>query len=71
MNRKLLSKEAQEYISTHLQDDVNKIALAKSVFEGISSRELAGQIAAKKKSLHKLPTWYHQDQIFSFPTLGI
>lgn len=71
MNQKILSSEVQEYIIKHIKDDVNKIALAKPVFEGISSTELAGQIATKKKSLYKLPTWYHQDYIYYPPLLSI
>jgi len=71
MNQKILTTEVQEYIRIHTNDDVNKIALSKPVFEGISSAELAGQIAAKKKSLHKLPTWYHCAQIYYPPLLSI
>lgn len=71
MNPKLLATEVQEYINAHIKDDVIKIALAKPVFEGISSKELAGQISAKKKSIHKLPTWYYQDDIYYPPLLSI
>ncbi|MES2653195.1 MAG: hypothetical protein V4663_15750 [Bacteroidota bacterium] len=71
MNKNILVPEVQEYIKTHIKDDVNKIALAKPVFEGVSSMELAGQIAAKKKSVHKLPTWYYQDYIYYPPLLSI
>lgn len=68
MNQKILTAEVQEYIKAHINDDVNKIALAKPVFEGVSSTELAGQIAAKKKSLHKLPSWFQKDNIY-YPSL--
>ncbi len=71
MNSRILSPEVQEYIKTHIKEDVNKIALAKPVFEGVSSMELAGQIAAKKKSLYKLPTWYHHNDIYYPPLLSI
>ena len=71
MNQKILSSEVQEYILKHIKDDVNQIALAKPVFEGVVSTELAGQIAAKKKSLHKLPTWYNQNYIYYPPLLSI
>lgn len=71
MNPKILTSEIQAYIKTHIDDNVNKIALSRSVFEGVSSTELAGQIAAKKKSLHKLPTWYHLDYIYYPPLLSI
>ena len=68
MNQKILSSEVQQYILKHITDDVNQIALAKPVFEGVGSIELAGQIAAKKKSLFKLPTWYNQNYIY-YPSL--
>ncbi len=71
MNPKILTAEVQAYIKSHINDDVSKIALSKPVFEGLSSKELAGQIAAKKKSIHKLPTWFHQDFIYYPPPLSI
>ena len=68
MNEELLARPVQEYINANLNVDVNKIALAKPVFEGISAAELAGHIAAKKKSIHKLPTWFNQEGIY-YPVL--
>lgn len=71
MNNKLLTKAVQDYINANLNADVNQIALAKSPFEGVSSAELATQIAAKKKSEKKLPTWFHTDNIYYPPLLSI
>ncbi len=71
MNQNILDPAVQKYIVDHIKDDVNKIALSKSVFEGISSTALAGQIAAKKKSQYKLPTWYNQKFIYYPPLLSI
>lgn len=68
MNKNILNEEVQTYINTHINADVNKIALAKSLFKDISSTELAGQIAAKKKSTFKLPTWFNTNQIY-YPAL--
>lgn len=68
MNEALLAQTVQEYINANLNADVNKIALAKSVFENVSAAELAGQIAAKKKSKHKLPTWFTTQGIY-YPLL--
>lgn len=68
MNENILADEVQAYINSHINADVNQIALAKPVFQNISSAELAGQIAAKKKSIHKLPTWYQTSKIY-YPTL--
>lgn len=42
--------------------------MAKSPFPGIDAKELANQIAAKNKSIKKLPGWYRQEQIY-YPTL--
>ena len=68
MNKNILSEEVQAYINTHINADVNKIALAKPLFKDISSTELAAQIAAKKKSSFKLPTWFKTDEIY-YPVL--
>ncbi|MFC3559159.1 THUMP-like domain-containing protein [Pedobacter jamesrossensis] len=71
MNRKILDKAVQDYISSHLNADVNQIALSKSPFADVSSAELANQISAKKKSQKKLPTWFNTDGIYYPPTLSI
>lgn len=68
MNRNILSDEVQQYINKHINADVNQIALAKPIFKNISSTELAGQIAAKKKAKNKLPTWFNSHQIY-YPAL--
>ncbi|MFD0941599.1 THUMP-like domain-containing protein [Pedobacter boryungensis] len=68
MNENILNNEVQLYIIEHINADVNKIALSKSLFKNVSSAELAGQIAAKKKSVHKLPTWFNQQGIY-YPVL--
>ncbi|RZJ80274.1 MAG: hypothetical protein EOO47_08110 [Flavobacterium sp.] len=68
MNPLILQPSVQDYINENQQADVNKIALAKPIFDGISSAELAGQISAKKKSKSKLPTWYKQENIY-YPVL--
>lgn len=56
LNKRILDSEVQEYINSHLAGDVHKIAMGKSPFAGVEARELAGQIAAKKKSVRKLPS---------------
>lgn len=68
MNKNILNKEVQEYINSNMNADVNHIALAKPLFKNVSSAELAGQIAAKKKSTYKLPTWFITNEIY-FPAL--
>ncbi len=71
MNKQILNKEVQTYISEHLNADVDKIALSKSPFIGVSAAELANQIAAKKKSEKKLPKWFKTPNIYYPSTLSI
>lgn len=71
MNKNLLEKEVQNYINSNLNADVSKIALSKSPFAGVSSAELANQIAAKKKAEKKLPTWFKQGNIIFPSTLSV
>lgn len=68
MNENILNNEVQRYITEHINSDVNKIALSKSLFKNVSSAELAGQISAKKKSIHKLPKWFNHEKIY-YPVL--
>ena len=67
MNYHILEDPAQQYINAHLNDDVHKIAMSKLSIEGVDSRELANQIAAKKKATKKLPTWFSIPLIY-YPT---
>ena len=71
MNDHILAREVQQYINNHLNDDVHKIAMAKSPFPEVNAKELAGQIAAKNKSVKKLPSWYHQEGIYYPPLLSV
>lgn len=74
MNQNLLAKEVQNYIDSSLNAlhaDVSKIALSKSPFAGVSSAELANQVAAKKKAEKKLPTWFKTPNIYYPSTLSI
>ncbi|TCD08420.1 hypothetical protein EZ449_11225 [Pedobacter frigidisoli] len=71
MNKNILAEAVQDYINANLNADVNQIALAKSQFDGITSAEIAGQIAAKKKSEKKLSTWFNAGHIYYPPPLSI
>lgn len=68
MNYHILKADAQDFIIKHLIYDVHKIALSKSSISGINAKELANQIAAKKKSQRKLPTWFNTPLIY-FPNV--
>lgn len=71
MNKHITDSEVQAYIQAHLDADVHKMAMAKDPFPGVTGKELAGQIAAKKKSLRKLPTWFNTELIYYPPLLSI
>jgi hypothetical protein len=68
LNSLLLAAAVQEFILEHLKDDISKIAMSKSPFEGIEAKELANQISAKRKSEKKLPTWFNTPLIY-FPSV--
>lgn len=71
MNKHILHPAVQEYINAHLGDDVHQLAMAKSPFNDVEARELAGQIAAKNKTSKKLPSWFGQEGIYYPPVLSI
>jgi hypothetical protein len=66
LNSAILLEESQQFINVHLNDDLTKIIFKGSPFKNISIQELANQIAAKKKSETKLPTWFHLKKCY-FP----
>lgn len=66
MYNSILQKEVQEFINTHLFDDVRLLALKKNLFPTIDYKVLLNQIVAKSKSKDKLPTWFSTEGII-FP----
>jgi 16S rRNA G966 N2-methylase RsmD len=68
LNKAILSPEVQAYVVSQQNADVHRIALSKSPFPDVSGQELAGQIAARKRSEKKLPTWFGAEQIY-YPAL--
>ncbi len=71
LNEHLLAHDVQQYIITHLNADVNKIALSKSPFNEVSAKELSTQLKSKKKAEKKLPTWFVQSGIYYPEPLSI
>jgi 16S rRNA G966 N2-methylase RsmD len=71
LNKFILDIEVQKYIREHLNADVHKIALSKSPFAMVSAKELSTQIKARKKAEKKLPTWFHQNEIYYPEPLSI
>lgn len=64
MNRLLLNTESQEFINANLNSDITKLILKGTSFDDIETIELIEQIESKKKSQHKLPTWYRHKKIY-------
>ncbi|MDB5013986.1 MAG: hypothetical protein JWQ25_2188 [Daejeonella sp.] len=71
LNNLILHQDVQDFISSKLQDDINRILLSKSPFAGISSKELAEQIDSKKRSEKKLSTWFSSPRIYYPPKISI
>ncbi len=71
MNSKILRKEAQDFITEHLNTDIAKLIFKGSPFQDISIQELVGQIEAKKRAQQKLPTWYACENVYYPSKLNI
>jgi hypothetical protein len=71
VNKAILEKEVQAYLAAHLEDDPLALVLRKSPFPQITSQELAAQVASKKKSEKKLPTWFGAECIYYPPPLNL
>ena len=66
MNKNILDKNVQDYISKNFSADVFEIILKKQIFPKVSNKEIAEQISAKAKSKKKLPTYFNTPNIY-FP----
>lgn len=64
MNSKILSTEIQEFIEAHLQDNTSELALKQTSILEVSIAEIIQQIESKKRSQHKLPTWFNTSNIY-------
>lgn len=64
MDKKLLSAEIQEYITSNINADVSKLALQKNKFAITDWTTILGQITAKQKAKIKLPTWFYTHNIY-------
>jgi len=64
MDKKLLSAEIQEYITSNINADVSKLALQKNKFAITDWTAILGQITAKQKAKTKLPTWFYTHNIY-------
>jgi len=66
LNKNILDKNVQDYISKNLSANVFEIILKKQIFPKVSNKEIAEQISAKAKSKKKLPTYFNKPNIY-FP----
>ncbi|TYA78630.1 class I SAM-dependent methyltransferase [Seonamhaeicola marinus] len=64
MNKALLNKEVQDYISQHIRSDVSSLLLKGIPFDTISAKDLVEQIEAKSRCIKKLPTWFNTENIY-------
>ena len=71
MNKALLHREVQEFISENYDKDLARLAFQGSPFEGVSTQELATQLAGKKKAEKKLPTWFRTQGILYPPNINL
>jgi len=71
LNKKLLNTGVQEFIKNNWNTDTMSVLLKKSIFEGISQKELVEQLEAKRKCEKKLPTWFQTANIYYPKKLNI
>ena len=71
MNANILNPEVQKFLREHGNADVSKIALLKSRFRDVSSRELAEQLDSRQRSAKKLPLWHNTPRIYFPPRLSM
>jgi len=64
LNKKILHTGVQKFINENITTDILSLLLKKSIFPGISSKELVEQVEAKKKCKDKLSTWYNTKNIY-------
>ncbi len=71
MNNNILKSGPQEFIENNWNADSLSVLLKKPIFSGVSQKELAEQLEAKKKCWRKLPTWFTTRTIYYPPKLHI
>ena len=71
MNKSILNTGVQDFIKNYNGSDILSVALKKSPFPNVSPRELAQQIASRRKCQKKLPTWFQTPGIYYPDKLNI
>jgi 16S rRNA G966 N2-methylase RsmD len=71
LNLNILHRDVQQFISDKIKSDITKLILKGSPFKEVTIQELANQIIAKKKSEHKLNSWFQAKNIYYPPKVSI
>ncbi|NNE03686.1 MAG: class I SAM-dependent methyltransferase [Eudoraea sp.] len=64
MNKNILKTGVQDFINKNINADILSVVLKKPLFTGVTQKELAEQIEAKRKCKTKLPTWFTTPAIY-------
>lgn len=67
----LISPEVQRFIAQHENDDETQLVLRHQTLFGLPARIIASQIAARKKAVKKLPTYYNAPGIVYPPPINL
>lgn len=71
INKNLLNKEVQKYITNNLSSDLSEIRLKKSPFKNVTSLEIVQQIQGKKIAITKFPFLTKQKNIIYPPHINL
>ncbi len=71
INKNLLQKEVQHYISDNLNSDISILRMKKSPFKEVSSLEIVQQIQGKKIARSKFPFLLKEEEIIYPPHLNL
>ncbi|MFV0150439.1 RsmD family RNA methyltransferase [Empedobacter falsenii] len=71
MNQNILTQEFQDYLKIIEQEDFKSIGLKKSLFDGISSAEIAQQLKGIQVAKYKFPTLYSTKNIYFPPSINL
>ncbi len=64
MNLRILHGEVQDFINSHLLDDIHVILFKRSPFNGISVHDMSNQIESKRIAQKKLPSWFLNPSVY-------
>lgn len=71
MNKAILNKDVQDFITKNLKTDLSKLVLKGSPFKDITIQEIAEQIQGLQRTRTKLPTFHSTDNIIFPPNLNL